>query len=243
MLEWLFILDHENYDVSVIIELLNRIVDAGRKYGVLLILDKTQKHDFGDDFIKDIENILDKKGVEAWCDRSFFLHTMPDFDGNTPYKAYTKLAYYENEKVVMNYIHHIQEIYPALSQENLRFYHYYETGVYSPLTFELVILKNKELRFLISSGLEVWFSHYIGIPNLIESSSEWKYIDNSELFYLNTPRLAGFIKEIDQFFLNKKGSVINRYNSNLNAQEPFLFYPLETPAYVIHEQNNRNNEE
>lgn len=221
LLEWIFDFENTFNNRQFILYLIKTITDAGRRYEVMSILNTKNQQDNQEKLEKDISIALGNSPIINVEENDLLLHLFPDFEGESEYRAFYKLAYYKNGQIEIRYIHHIQELYDSLPQTMLRNYHYLETGVYCPLKVELSILNNKTFRLRIASGLEIWLPRF----NIIAlSNSSTTSVNNLELYYLNTPRLAGFINEIEKFFITNNIKVQYSFPSKLNAHVPFIFY-------------------
>lgn len=219
LLEWIFDFEDTLNDKQIILGLIKTITDAGRKYEVMSIFNTKNHKDNQEEIEKDVSMVLDNFPMTNLEGNDLLLHLYPDFEGESEYRAFCKLAYYKNEQIEIRYINHIQELYDYLPQKTLRNYHYLETGVYCPLKVELSILKNNNFRLRIASGLEIWLPRFNS-----DAHSASNTTSNLELYHLNTPRLAGFIKEIEDFFVTNTIRAKYSFPSKLNAYEPFIFY-------------------
>ncbi|MDF1697158.1 MAG: hypothetical protein P1U56_15050 [Saprospiraceae bacterium] len=100
----------------------------------------------------------------------------------------------------------------------MHLYHHSETGSYSPLFLELSISKSRDLVLIISSGLDIWLPYYKPDYDIDNQKledfpiNEYGYIDNRELYLLNTPRLLGFVKKIRKFFERNNGTELSDKN-------------------------------
>ena len=229
--EYQFVFGKNKYDVELIKELLNVIVFSGWEFGIVKILDQESGENYCKEFLSFFSAILDeKKDINNLRNNySFFQQAFPvaEEEYKNPHIIVTKLAFYDEvgEVKVMDVFAN-KIFYPLLNPNRVHLYHYSETNTLSPISLELSILKNRELKLRISSGLNIWQPYFkpdydIDKENLEDFPlNKDGYIDNRELYLLNTPRLIGFIKKVRQFFMVKNGTELSSKN---NIEESPIF--------------------
>lgn len=230
--EYQFVFGKNNYDVELIKGLLNVIVLSGWEFGIVKMLDRETGIKYCKEYLNLFNAILDeKKDVNELEDNyNFFQQAFPylDEDYKNPHVIVTELAYYnDNGEVQIRDVFTNKVFYSLLNPHRVRLYHYLETGTYSPITLELSILSNRNLSLYISSGLGIWQPYfkpdYDSDKQRLEDFplNEYGYIDNRELYLLNTPRLMGFIKKVRNYCKVKNGIEL----SNKNNIEEFPVFP------------------
>lgn len=227
--EYQFVFGKNNYDLELIKELLKVIILSGWEFGILKILDKEAGVCYSEGFLNLFNDILDKrKGVkELENNYCFFQQAFPAIDEGykNPHVIVTELAFYNDigEVQIMDVFTN-KIFYPLLNPERVHLYHYSETDTLSPISLELTILESRELKLRISSGLGIWQPYlkpdYDMDKQRLEDFplNEDGYIDNRELYLLNTPRLMGFIKKVRSFCKVNNGIEL----SNKNNLEEFF---------------------
>jgi len=228
--EYQFVLNKNKYDLKIIKELLSVIVLSGWKFGVLKILDKESGVSYCESFLNLFNSILDtKKNVnELENNYRFFQQAFPAEGDNNPHVIVTELAYYnESEEIVIKDVFTNEIFYKLLNPNRVHLYHHSETGTISPLSLELSIQQSRELKLRISSGLGIWLPYFKPDYDMDKQRLEEfplyenGYIDNRELYFLNTPRLISFIKVIRKFYETNNGVEL----SNKNQLEQLPVFP------------------
>lgn len=234
--EYLFIIEKDNYDIELVKELLALIVSSGMEYRVAKVLDRESGVSYHQEFLKllnsELDNFQDINAIKPFHD--FFSQAFPSINKGyrNPYVIVTELAFY-NQKgdTVIKEIFDNSDFYPLLNPFRVHLYHYSETSTFSPLSLELVMTKNRELNLRVASGLGLWLPYYKPDYDMDKQSlkdfpiNEFGYIDNRELYLLNTPRLIGFIKDLRRFFETHNGKERSN-NAQLEKFPEFPWYKI-----------------
>jgi len=230
--EYQFVLDKNDYDIELIKELLSVIVFSGWEYRILKLLDKESGCIYCEDYLEIFNSILDKKRNVDSLEKnfSFFQQAFPDDGYQNPHVIVTELAFYnQNGEIEIKDIFKNTAFYSLLNPYRVHLYHYLETDAYSPISFELLTTSNKELKLRIASGLSIWLPYFKPDYDMDRQKIEdfplnkTGYIDNRELYLLNTPRLIGFIKVIRSFFEGNNGKELSS-NTQLEKLPKFPWY-------------------
>lgn len=222
--EYQFVFKKNEYDIELIKKLLNVIVLSGWEFRIVKILDQEFGVNYCKEFLDFFSDILDeKKDVKKLENNfSFFQQAFPTIEEeyNNPHVIVTELAFYNEvgEVKVMDVFTN-KIFYSLLNPKRVHLYHYSETDTLSPISLELRILESRELKLRISSGLGIWQPYFKPDYDIDKQRlddfplNEDGYIDNRELYLLNTPRLMGFIKKIRNFCKVKNGIELSTKNN------------------------------
>ncbi|HLO55025.1 MAG TPA: hypothetical protein VK169_12105 [Saprospiraceae bacterium] len=144
------------------------------------------------------------------------------------FQSHCKIAYYDkNDRIEIDNIFKVDELYKLLNPYRVHLYHKDITGTSAPIEVELLITSGKSLELRVASGLGLWLPYYKPDYDMDKQSlkdfpiNEFGYIDNRELYLLNTPRLIGFIKDLRRFFETHNG----KERSNNAQLEKFPEFP------------------
>ena len=212
-IEYTFLLEREKYDDQIIIELITNIAEIGEKYRVFRILDKEMRCAVNS-FLQDLElKFLSVDHVDNGVRFGDVLSPLsPEFcDITQTSRAFCELAFYNNDgDLLIQNVFHLKELYQYFNADQLKHCHFDNTGVYAPLNVEMIISSDGKLQLRIASALNIWHpffkpdSYRIGDAAAgIVPVNDMGYYDNRELYFLNTPRLKGFIKEVKAIFEQK----------------------------------------
>lgn len=230
--EYLLVLEKNQYDIELIKEILDLVVSSGWKYGVIKMLDQVEGSPYYKEFLNLYNSKLDSNGsIDTYkSSYDFFAQAFPSINKSykNPHIIVTELAYYNlNGEIEIKDVFSNEVFYPLLNPHRVHLYHYNKTSNYSPLSLELCISSNRELSLRISSGLYIWMPYFKPDYDMDRQSlkdfplNEFGYIDNRELYLLNTPRLIGFIKDLRRFFETHNG----KERSNNAQLEKFPEFP------------------
>ncbi|MDF1694299.1 MAG: hypothetical protein P1U56_00615 [Saprospiraceae bacterium] len=217
-------INEEDYDIDVYINLMKRVIASGRKYEIFKILDITGTKDVGDEYIEmwldfirrndfDNSNFKEKLKGDAFVTACHFSFVNKMID----YNACVKMAYYDAKgEIKLDTVFTNDVFYPLLNQDRVHLYHKNEIGCNEPLEVRLEIRYGKYLELSIDTGLGIWYPYFM--PDI--EKSEWNtidffidesgWMDNTEMFTLNTIRLLSFDQEIRDFIFANKGKETNR---------------------------------
>jgi hypothetical protein len=201
----------EKFSIERILEIAKLIIDVGSKYDIFFLEDNKNDTLTGDDFvkiIKELNSVIQNDMIEY-----DFLNLLLYRKLNIDLTFKIKLAVYSNEncEILFNKFHSRSQLESFLPYEFRKHTHYLSGGE----IYDLHLHRYPDsLSFGFNSSCHLFLPYFIlnqGVDDVL--------IDNRELYFLNNPRLEGFLNEIGKYFLKCEAKKFDYIETNLRKAD------------------------